>query len=582
MLRALAQSALVWGTQFALIGCVSAWFQSQQNPELEPQTQAQRAHQPDPLVPAHENLYLLITGNPPNDHHTVMLVPRGRSLNIPRDALPAGLLPAPGQCSPLAQEIPSTSSPKLRAVRHGSNFQLDPANESPVFIVDRASGQIHSVAQPDDLGAFACESLPVTRGYFTTNGPALQALEHEDADELITLTGEDVGQVSVIGSDLSGWLLRIGPAAPTDPLSNAAAQADPPPAGSSQTESNPVPIPDALRMTSKIAAPSYGFEASHAFDRSFIFQDREPSLMLPAGRYTLAFVRLLDFNMCVLNVQVQSGQKLAVSCPPQVSEKVTSETSEPIGLMVSQSSLNPSRPQWNDAIIPGVKFFSLTGTGSSLSIRNSRQSEWVLDDLFFDFTQEISRQKPKIDSYLAESQVPSLAVVRNAGELGTPLLIQTRLWPMTSETNRTDTQNILTQVTNGALVRWNSPIPKGSLTEMNGDGSFSFTVSLPPYDLTDYIEIYLNSRLFKRYIVGRRKPNEPLSMTFEEAIQSEVDFLITIFTWGKGYLPELIFGQRFLRPRAIHSKICFDVNKNQICDNIDEEEIPSNGFNPMD
>lgn len=568
--------ALVLVTPFAPAACVSGWFQRHE--PTASGSEAASANPSDPLGPAGENPKLLLAGSPPNASHSVVHVPRGTQLNIPRDALPEGLLPAPGQCSPLAAGAPPTSSPtEPRSESHGSNFQVDPANESPVFIVDHATGQVHSVAQPDDLGAFSCDSLPMSRGYFRSEGTALQEMEHEDSDELITLTGEETGEVNVTGTDLSGWLLRIGPVVATGPAQAANTRANGTRAPNSQ-----LPLPDGFRMATAIETPSFGMDATHAYDRSFIFQDAEPSLMLPAGRYSMVFIRLIDFSMCVLNIEVESGQKTTVSCPPQPPGKLKADTSEPIALMVAEAELKLSGRQLSSGVIPGVRFFGFTGTGPSLSFRDGGQSEWVLDGLFFDFSQEMTRQRPEIDAYLTESQIPSLAVVRNAGELGVPLLVQTRLWPASSQIDRTDTQDILSQVTNGALVRWNSPVPEGSLTEMTGDGSFSFSVSLPPYDLTEYVEIYLNSRLFKRYIVGRRKPDEPLLLTFEERVRSDVDFLITIFTWGKGYLPELIFGQRFLRPRAIHSKICFDVNKNQICDNIDEEGIPSNGFNPLD
>jgi hypothetical protein len=557
-----------------LIACVSSFPGEELPTTVEPMEQpAPEGAQPIPVL----------SGISPETDHPIFLVPRGAHLNIPRDTFTPGTLPPPGQCVRLDEDGSSHTTGKPTAAdRHGSNVQLNPANESPVFIVDRASGAVHSMALPDDLGAFTCESLPASRNFYMANGVTFSELEQEDTDELIILSTAESGELKVSGTDLSGWLLRIGPVAPRSAESSRIGSEIEQPHDQQGSQSTHLELPEKLNTASPIESSTYGLEATHAFNHSFIFRDSEPHLELPAGRFTLVFIRPLDYSMCVLHVDIQSGQQARAQCPPQTKSAGPAQIAPSTAIMVPQSDLESSSIARTNADLLGTALVGFSGSAPSLTLYPEGQDEWDLDGLVFDFSPEIMRQRPHIEGYLADGQIPSLVVAPSALEKGVPLLVQTRMWRPALRTSRLNSEDLLSQVTNGALIQWTSPVPEGSLTELSGDGSLSFRVDLPPYDLTKYIEVYLNAKLFKRYVVGDRKAEEPMTLTFEERVKSDVDFLVTIFTWGKGYLPELIYGQRFLRPRAIHSKICFDMNRNQICDNLNEEGIPSNGINPLD
>ena len=109
---------------------------------------------------------------------------------------------------------------------------------------------------------------------------------------------------------------------------------------------------------------------------------------------------------------------------------------------------------------------------------------------------------------------------------------------------------------------------------MPSDGVLNFEVVIPAYNLTEFIEIHVNGSLKRRIVLGRKNIAEPSVINVEERFNTKSDADVSIFAWGRPFLPEFLYGQSKISPRAVSSRICLDVNKNYICDLIPERPRP--------
>lgn len=342
-------------------------------------------------------------------------------------------------------------------------------------------------------------------------------------------------------------------------------------------------------------SPSTGLRVHSYYRPTFLVRRASLKLELTPGSYILAFIDPQTHNLCLIERRLLPGQIEEASCPPA---PATNSGSDSVDQLLWPRSLqaHQTRESFFDLVKlreASLPMAELTRRDDALfvgkdprQISQSRQAYrsdvtplWSTteDPIFLEGSYAVvagpvPSAESSVRAYLAGTELPALALSGwLPGLLSTahdskssPLLMQTRLMSNVSKMPNAD--SLLTLVTNGVTLNWKTIEPRSSLAVAPPDGIFAVTVRIPPLNLTEYIETHINGRLWSRRVINRGNPKKTLDVALEERIGQNKDFILSLYAWGRGYLPEFIFGQPHLRPLALLSRVCFDVNKNGICD----------------
>ncbi len=561
---------------FTLIGCATLWGITRQD---GPGSNSEDVTLPEENGPDHSIWRPIFHQEFADPTLSTPIVFSGsdRPLEVPKDFLNSSAVPGPGSCVHIAANTERSAIVQLKEARSaGSAFVTQPHSQQLVFVFQKDPQRLFAVAHPDPSGVFSCDSLPIDPTFAHFDGHTLRSLlpQRQNASPLTTLETPQQASVRISaaqGRSLKGWVLRLAltERAPIRTDVSKVFQDHPQFSNLVRTETN-----------------TPGVRTSHHFLTSVILENDSLEMQLAQGKYLAALIHPESHSSCLLPFDASNQLEISLVC-----RELTSQKSTTGALQTQEALLLP--PLREDQSSPLVRFGSLTtatlnSSGQSTVLDLSQQAlssgfsqndqrrsslSLILDGTVHEVSAALSsREEESFLSYLADSQVPSHLYIGDSAFQRNPYLIQNRAF-LADHRNPTS-ESLVTYVTNGTTFSWRSPSLDGSVSNMPSDSILSFTVRIPPYNLTEYIELFIDERLHKRIVVGRQDPSSPLEVPFEETIFSKVDFLLTVHAWGKGYVPEFIYGMPFMRPKAILSKICFDVNKNQICDNIREERRP--------
>lgn len=125
-------------------------------------------------------------------------------------------------------------------------------------------------------------------------------------------------------------------------------------------------------------------------------------------------------------------------------------------------------------------------------------------------------------------------------------------------------------LTNGAQIELTEPlVTNRHLVEMLATPRVRGRLLVPPFQKTEFLEIYINRTLSKRIVLPRNLQgalDSEYEFFFDERLDEKEDFYITVIAWGENFLPEVVYGSGRVKPFAILMPMCFDINKNKVCD----------------
>ena len=505
----------------------------------------------------------------------------------------------------LISELPSSvaGGPAELTQREGERGLFS----SFVLISDSKSKTIIGVARADSDGRFTCEDLPQNQSMqFSTEDVLGNKVTTKDSNP-VSLTQKELGSVKLRIESSSpapkdgapatvaaqGLLLRIARRKQEIPGMN--------------NPSHAVPLKWSwLRSNSD---SSLGLRVDSYFQQTFLFRSDLFEIALPAGPYLFAITNPATNLSCYVNSEVEPGKSIELSCPEKklvfedYSRKLTAAEDKTILLVPTGATEDLLGPRLGFIAGSELQLAELSQSESSAVIhanltrttaqqrrmkksKNSKKQEIesqneqiVLDGSFSDLEDISMVSANRIEKYLAATQIPDLvlnsqapAAAKEEAKYFNPLYTQTRLMLSTNRGLAAD--SIHTVATNGVIFRWRSIEPRSSLVPMPSDGVLNFEVVIPAYNLTEFIEIHVNGLLKRRIVLGRKNIAEPAVINVEERFNTKSDADVSIFAWGRPFLPEFLHGQSKISPRAVSSRICLDVNKNYICDLIPERPRP--------
>ncbi len=551
--------------------------------------------------------------------------PPTQPIRLPHDlmrllsAVQGSRAPQDGSCSWFEvnrSDDPKAASQEPRGVKgrvSGRVVGSDEAPSAPLFVFrtpmasldtsDAAPERPLGWVQPDRTGRFQCDGLP--------EGFSLGYSQEFRLNRLLAKTDpQALGEVVFEGPPTGRLRIVTGLTRDTPLLLRLAVNT---PAPEGMTTKSLADAEWAWTTPPRLSL-SPGFGPSSWLRPTALLKAREVVLELPAASYSAALVHPQSQQICLFAGPVVANESHEFVCPTDFAQNVSQKSQQllawpvdddlPSGGLDGEPQFNGLRNSGLDLAAFGRRdgsvYVSLTGSslgdaavgnssaGSGAAQRQQRpwwpQEEPILLDgshtmLPTAWNASDAIIENAIAQYLADRATPAHVAGQNllrtrpspqdAPDQGaTPksvaLFQQTRI--KTPRNTVPSSENMITEISNGVTFHWKTSEPRSALAPAPTDGLIAFTVRIPAFNHTEYVEIHINGQLWRRHVVNRGDYRSPLDVPIEETIESSNDFVLGVYAWGRAFLPEFVFGLSRLRPRAILSKICFDVNKNGLCD----------------
>lgn len=512
------------------------------------------------------------------------------------------LLPKTGATDGLGPEAQSQGSPLPERKESKNKFY-----SRYVLLSDQKSKMVLGVARADAAGKFICNDFPSGRTVELSTEETLPSETKSQDRRSVYLVQQALGSVTLrvepgqaapkgkktLSVASQGLLLRIARRKQNLEIGNSASQAAP-------------LVWNWLRNNHD---STMGLRIDSYFQQTFLVRSDLVEIALPAGPYLFALTNPITNMTCFVAAEIESGKSSELSCPEKkiVSDDFNRKSSQsddrPIFLIPTHAGDDALGNQLGIVAGSGLLLAELSHSGTSAVIHadlspvqgaqktgrpgsntqsgasDYQREQIVLDGSFSDLKDISLAPSALIEKYLTGTQIPDLAVnsqvssaTQDEAKYFNPLYTQTRL--MLSNNRGLAADSIHTSVTNGVTFRWRSIDPRSSLVPMPSDGVLNFEILIPAYNLTEFIEVHVNGALKRRIVLGRKNIAEPAVINVEERFNTKSDADVSLYAWGRPFLPEFLYGQTKISPRAISSRICLDVNKNYICDLIPERTRP--------
>jgi hypothetical protein len=120
-------------------------------------------------------------------------------------------------------------------------------------------------------------------------------------------------------------------------------------------------------------------------------------------------------------------------------------------------------------------------------------------------------------------------------------------------------------ITNGAEIRLfdYSFMDSQNFSNMFGQ-KFRLRVSVPTWNSTDIVEMYINDKLYQRWVLDRGDLSKPYSVNLEENTVLDDNFKVQFKAWGPSLLPDF-FTNRDEKPFAQTRDYCVKVKSDSEC-----------------
>ena len=124
------------------------------------------------------------------------------------------------------------------------------------------------------------------------------------------------------------------------------------------------------------------------------------------------------------------------------------------------------------------------------------------------------------------------------------------------------------EATNGALFYLFEPVTlpqNGGILSVFVQQRFRFRIYIPPWNSTNAVEMYVNGKLYRRWVLNRGDIAKAYSKSFEENLSESKAFTVRFSAWGDDFLPDLLTGTKNTLPFAITRDYCIDSVGDGIC-----------------
>lgn len=331
-------------------------------------------------------------------------------------------------------------------------------------------------------------------------------------------------------------------------------------------------------------------------------------LQLEPSSYTFAVLRKNKL-VCLKNVNLKESELYELSCPQLQKEDI--EFEDESKNYYFDSSIFPATiietKQFQDWAFSLPNYFLLTSPSyfQDYAFKKEEESNLIKQ---FSFMYQNSRTKltrylPDVYTAIAPSEIKKseltqlyfgitsnvsssyISSLRNNPQnhyfLGIPLggseeqnvvNYSVPFSSFTKLTNIVPTRNFLkmsnVQASNGALFYLFEPLPlpqNGGLFSSYLQQSFRLRITIPPWNSTNVVEMYINGKIHRRWILDRGDISKPYAKSFEEGMSETKAFTVRWVAWGEDFLSDFLTGTKNALPFAMTRDYCIDTVGDGVC-----------------
>ena len=124
------------------------------------------------------------------------------------------------------------------------------------------------------------------------------------------------------------------------------------------------------------------------------------------------------------------------------------------------------------------------------------------------------------------------------------------------------------QASNGALFYLFEPLTlphNEGLLSSYVQQRFRLRIMIPAWNSTNVVEMFVNGKIHRRWILDRGDISKPYSKSFEEGMSESKAFTVRWAAWGPDFLSDFLTGTKSTLPFAITRDYCIDTVGDGIC-----------------
>lgn len=284
------------------------------------------------------------------------------------------------------------------------------------------------------------------------------------------------------------------------------------------------------------------------FQTSFLIGHTPFSLQLEEGSYKAAILRK-NTLICLTEIKIENNAPVNLKCPKKqttdLEEKIFNRNEFNISFDTTffpeQLNQEAQFQQWflanKENYIP-ILF-------SDLKEKNNKEQKKI-SFLFLSNNNDIKQFPENFDLKINDknSFFPIFGTdMRNIIEGAVPFTNFTTLHSQYQLEPSNILSNSALSVTNGVDLKLLEPFlaKDGSLTSSN-EQRFRIRITVPSWNSTKVVEMYIDGKLHRRWILNRGDLSQPLSTTLDDKTFQEKDFVVRFVAWGDEALPDFLFG----------------------------------------
>ncbi|KAB8029979.1 hypothetical protein [Fluviispira multicolorata] len=124
------------------------------------------------------------------------------------------------------------------------------------------------------------------------------------------------------------------------------------------------------------------------------------------------------------------------------------------------------------------------------------------------------------------------------------------------------------QASNGTLFKIFEPIPltrNGGILSSFIQQRFRIRIVIPAWNSTNIVEMYINGKIHRRWILDRGDISKAYSQSIEETTSEKGAFTVRWIAWGEDFLPDFLNASNNTLPLVITRDYCIDTIGDGIC-----------------
>ncbi|MES2615385.1 MAG: hypothetical protein V4591_08220 [Bdellovibrionota bacterium] len=295
---------------------------------------------------------------------------------------------------------------------------------------------------------------------------------------------------------------------------------------------------------------SQSLNVSETFQSTFLIGKSPFNVQLDAGSYVIAVVRKNNV-VCLKEIEIQEGVPINLLCPKgqnkDAEERIFNKN---LFRFTFDATFFPERltqdthfQDW--FLLNNMSYMPILSTETKKN--TTSQDEKLFSFIFHQNLYASTRQFPENFDLKIDDNSSLFPVFGTSMENLVKGAIPFSKFTNVQFQNPLEPSQFLMgsylNVTNGTdIILFEPFLTNGELLTNIVEQRFRFRIFVPKWNSTNVVEMNIDGKLHKRWILNRGDLSQPFSITLDEKTFQEKDFTVRFTAWGAEPLPDFIYG----------------------------------------